>query len=171
MNLPFGGLLATLLAPSHLMALIAVGLLIGQQRTGVVSIAAFAAGIAVGLAGIALAAGETAALDVLLVATASTGGLVALARALPVALAAALAIVVGVALGLDSPPEAISLAAGIALLVTTGVGAVAILLLVVLAARHLTRWWQQLAIRIVGSWIAASAILGLALRFARGLVF
>jgi len=172
MRIPLGGLLTPLLAPSHMMALIALGLLIGGHRATVVPNAAFAAGLAAGLTGIALGVGETPATDVLLVATAATAGLVALARALPIVLTAALAALVGVSFGLDSPPEAISLAAGVVLLISTGIEAVAALFLVVLVARYLNRrWWQQLAIRIVGSWIAASAILGLALRFARGLVF
>ena len=35
------------------------------------------------------------------------------------------------------------------------------------AALHLTRPWQHLGVRIIGSWIAASAILVLALTFTR----
>jgi hypothetical protein len=31
--------------------------------------------------------------------------------------------------------------------------------------------WQRIGLRIVGSWIAASAILVLALRFERGMLF
>jgi hypothetical protein len=36
-----------------------------------------------------------------------------------------------------------------------------------LAAARLTRNWQRMAARVFGSWIAASAVLVLALRFVR----
>jgi hypothetical protein len=50
-----------------------------------------------------------------------------------------------------------------------GTWAGACLLLPVLAgcARRLTTGWQQVAMRIIGSWIAASSILALALRLVR----
>ena len=167
----FSGSLHPLVIPAHLLALLALGLLIGQQRAMLSPSAGFATALAAGLTAIALAISETAALDVLLAATALAGVLLALARPLPTLLSTALAAVTGIALGLDSPPEAISLAAAIATLVGTGLGACLVLLLVAAAAHCLTRWWQRIGMRIVGSWLAASAILVLALRFARGLMF
>ena len=165
------GLLHPLVIPAHVLALLALGLLIGQQRAMLPPSVGFATALAAGLTAITLAIGETAALDVLLAATALAGVLLALARPLPTLLSTALAAVTGIALGLDSPPEAISLAAAIATLVGTGLGACLVLLLVAAAAHCLTRWWQRIGMRIVGSWLAASAILVLALRFARGLMF
>ena len=94
--------------------------------------------------------------------------LVALARPLPRVVGWLLAAATGLALALDSPPEAISLARrqpdaarhrarrGIVLLVS---------LLQVTSRLH--RAWQRIGARIVGSWIAASAILVLALRLVR----
>jgi hydrogenase/urease accessory protein HupE len=167
----FSGLLHPLVIPAHLLALLALGLLIGQQRAMFSPSVGFATALAAGLTAIALAIGETAAFDVLLAATVLAGLLLALATPLPILLATALAAVTGIALGLDSPPEAISLAAANATLVGTGLGACLVLALVAAAGRSLTRWWQRIGMRIVGSWLAASAILVLALRFARGLMF
>jgi urease accessory protein len=171
MNAFLAGLLHPLVIAAHLLALVAVGLLIGQQRTALFPWVAFAAGLTAGLTAIAFAIGESAALDVLLVSTALAGVLVAIARPLPMLLAITLAAVAGAALGLDSPPEAISIGAAVAMLVGTAMSAVLVLALVAAAARQLTRWWQRIGMRIVGSWIAASAVLVLALRFARGLMF
>ena len=170
MSALIGGLLP-LAVPAHILALLALGLLIGQQRAVLLTSGAFVAGLAAGLAAIAFAVGPTPAIDVLLAVTALAGALVALARPLPTLVAMALAAVGGIALGLDSPPETISVAAGRAMLVGTWVGAGLVLTLVATGVSYLTLWWQRLGARIVGSWVAASAILVLALRFARGLMF
>jgi urease accessory protein len=165
------GLLSPLTLPAHVIALLALSLLIGQQRARLVSAAAFVLGLAAGLFAIARAVSETPALDILLVVTIVAGGLVALARPLPAIIPAAIAAVAGLALGLDSPPDAITLAAATATLVGTGLSACLAVVLLAALASLLTRAWQRIGLRIVGSWIAASAMLVLALRFARGLMF
>jgi hydrogenase/urease accessory protein HupE len=164
------GLLHPLTLPAHVLALVALALLIGAQRAWL-SLAAFALGLAGGLAAIALGTGETPALDILLAATALAGGLVALAQPLPAAGTAGIAAIAGATLGLDSPPEAISIAAATAMLIGTGIGACLALILIAIFANLLAREWQRIGLRIIGSWMAASAILVLALRFARGLMF
>ena len=166
-----GGLLSPLLTPTHALALLALGLLIGQERASAPSIAAFIAGLTAGLVAIAWAVGETWAPDILLAAAAVSAGLIALAQPLPRIVPAGLAAVIGVALGLDSPPEVISVGAATAMLIGTGIGAGLAVALIAAGGQHLTRWWQRLGLRIVGSWIVASAILVLALRYARGLMF
>ena len=168
-----GGFLNPLTVPAHLVALLGLGLLIGGQRDrgALVPWLAFALGLDTGLAAIALGAGQTPAIDILLAATVVSGLLVALAIALPNALCAGLALVTGVALGLDSPPQAISLAGATTALIGTGLSACLTLALMVAGARACTRDWQRIGLRILGSWIAASAILVLALRFARGMLF
>jgi hypothetical protein len=165
-----GGLFQPLLVPAHASVLLALGLLLGQQGRALVPLIAFATALAAGLAAIALAVGQTPAGNVVLLAAALTGILVALARPLPLALYTALAAVTGAALGLDSPPQAISLAEATVTLIGLGIGACCMLAIVVIAARSLRRDWQRIGMRIVGSWIAASAILVLALRYARGLL-
>ena len=171
-----GGLLHPLAVPAHVLALLALGLLIGQQRAArlLVPVAAFAAGLAAGLAALAFGAGQTSAANLLLAAAALSGLLVALARPLPVPAGAPLAAVVGIALGLDSPPQAISILAATVMLIGTGVGATIALAIVVLCARY-AAGAQHIAprtgVRILGSWAAASALLVLALRFVRGQLF
>ena len=161
------GLLHPLALPSHALALLALGLLIGRQtaRTRHVSLAAF----------VASAAGQTSAADVLLATAFVSGASAAIARPLPTLACALLAVIAGVALALDSPPEAISIAVATATLVGTGLGASLALAIIVTGMNHLTRvreWnWARLGARILSSWIAASAILVLAVRFVRGQMF
>jgi urease accessory protein len=89
------GLLHPLTVPAHLLALIALGLLIGGRLPA----AAFALGLFGGLVAIALGTGETPALDILLAITALAGILVALAQPLPVTVTVGIAAVAGAALG------------------------------------------------------------------------
>ena len=104
-----GGLLHALLVPTHLMAVVALALLIGQQRRGRGAVIAYAAAIIAGLGAIALAYVPTRAEEGVLAAAASAGLLVALARPLPRSVGVLLAGAVGLAVALDSPPETISL--------------------------------------------------------------
>ena len=96
-----------------------------------------------------------------------TGVLVALARPLPEATGCVLAVATGFAIALDSPPEVISVREANIMLIGTAFGASILLVAVVEAASRLTRNWQRIGARIFGSWIAASAILVLALRLVR----
>jgi urease accessory protein len=169
------GVLQPLALPAHALALLALGLLIGQQgaRARLLGLAAFIAGLAGGLIAIALAVGQTPAPNILLAAAGLAGVLVAIGR--PPALGCALlATAAGVALGLDSPPEAISIAAGTMMLIGTGVGASVALAIVVAGAAFVgAQKWNapRIGMRVLGSWIAASSVLVLALRFARGQLF
>jgi hydrogenase/urease accessory protein HupE len=168
-----GGLLHPLAVPAHAVALLALGLLIGQQRAGRrrAPLLAFIAGLGAGLVAITFAVEATSAADVLLAAAAVTGLLVALARPMPALACAPLAVVTGTALGLDSPPEVIAISAATVMLIGTGLGACLALAVIAVCTSRLTREWQRIGVRILGSWLAASAILVLALRFARGLMF
>jgi hydrogenase/urease accessory protein HupE len=163
-----GGLLHPLAVPAHVLALLAIGLLIGQQRGRLVPLAAFFGGLAAGLAALAFAVATTSAANVLLAAAAVSGLLVALARPLPAFVSGPLAAIAGIALGLDSPPSAIAITAAVAMLIGTGIGAGLAVAIVAAGASCLSRPWQQIGVRILGSWTAASAIMVLALRFVRG---
>jgi urease accessory protein len=170
------GLLQPLMLPAQALALLAFGLLISQQRASsrLGALAAFVAGLAVGLSAIALAVGQTPAGDVLLGASGLAGLLVAIGRPPPALACALLAAIGGVALGLDSPPDAISIAAATIMLIGTALGASLALALVVAGASYLDaqKWIApRIGMRVLGSWIAASALLVLALRFARGQLF
>jgi urease accessory protein len=164
----YGGLLHPLLVPAHAMAILALGLLISRhasrQRNALSLV--FAVGLAAGLAAIAAGSGPTPAGDVVIGAAGLCGLLVALARPWPPVIGGCLAAAAGAAIGLDSPPEVISLRTATVMLIGTGLGGVIFLALIVEGASALTRDWQRIGMRVVGSWIAASAILVLALRFA-----
>jgi hydrogenase/urease accessory protein HupE len=166
-----GGVLAPATVPAHVLALVAIGLWIGRQPEATWCVAAFVVGAGCGLAAIAFAARPLFAVDVLLLCTVLCGGLAALARSLPMPLSLALAAATGVALGLDSPPRAISLTAATLTVIGTGLGAALALTVVATCARRVSRATTAIALRILGSWCAASAILVLALRFSRGLPY
>lgn len=159
-----GGLLHPVAVPSHLMALVALGLLLGGQGWGVSALAAYIVAVLAGLGAIALAYVPAYAELVLLALAAVTGLLVALARPMPWTIGILLAAATGLALALDSPPEGISLADANLALLGTALSAMISLAILVWLVRHLRRDWQRIGARIVGSWIAASAILVLALR-------
>jgi urease accessory protein len=105
--------------------------------------------------------------EVLLTSAAITGAWAALARPLPEVVGAAIAVPVGIAVALDSPPEVISLREANLMLVGTGLGATLFLIVVMEVAARLKRPWPRLGARILGSWICAGAMLSLALALAR----
>jgi urease accessory protein len=158
-----GGLLHPVMVPAHAMTLLALGLLLAQQRRRGVAMIAFTVALVAGIGALVAAVGETPAMTVLLIAAGVTGLLVALAWPLPTWAVAPIALVIGTAIGLDSPPQGISFSAAMLALIGTAITAIAIVALIAFAGARLTRPWQRIGIRIVGSWIAASAVLVLAL--------
>jgi urease accessory protein len=95
------------------------------------------------------------------------GALVVLARPLPEVLGVMLAILTALAIALDSPPEVISLREANLMLIGTGFGAALFLIAVVECASRLKHPWPRIGRRVLGSWIAAGAMLALALQLAR----
>jgi hypothetical protein len=164
----YAGLLHPPATPTHALGLVALALLIGQQAgdRNLRPQIAFALALATGLVALALAAGETPAGALLLTATAISGVLVAAALPLPLWLVGALAAAMGLAIGLDSPPDVISLEEATFMLIGTGAGAMLALAVVVAIAGRMVRDWQRIAVRVLGSWAAASALLAIAVRFA-----
>ncbi len=170
MVLPAGidGFLHPLVTPGHLIALISLGLVAGPTTLPAITamVATFALGLTIGLGALACGAGETPAGDVLLASAALCGLTAAKGVRAPVALAAPAALASGVALGLDSPPEAIRLGEAVAMLVGTACGGIAALALIALLAFTAAGRWQGIVLRVAGSWIAAIAIVALAVRWA-----
>jgi urease accessory protein len=157
-----GGLLHPILVPAHALGLFALGVFIVQQRGRRVVLLMFAAALAAGLVALLVGVGQTPADVVLLANTFLLGGLTAAAWPLPPLLSGLLAAVAGVALALDSPPDAISIVEGNLMLLGTALGACTALAVVITIGRVMKFRWQPLGIRILGSWIAASALLALA---------
>jgi urease accessory protein len=163
----WGGLLHPYLVTAHAAAIVALGLLVGQQGWGRVTPVAFILALMAGLGLIALALVPPYANEALLVLAAIIGLLVALPRPWPEPVGIALGVLTGVAVGLDSPPEVLSVREANLMLIGTGLGASLFLVLVTEGATKLTKPWQRIGARIAGSWIAAAAILVLALSFSR----
>jgi urease accessory protein len=78
-----------------------------------------------------------------------------------------LAAIAGSIVGLDSPPDTVSVQEANRMLLGTALGAIVLLLAASEMAACMTRPWGRIGIRILGSWIAASAALVLVVQAAR----
>jgi hypothetical protein len=154
---------AMIASPTNLLAVVALGLFAG--RRGPAPIVLFALGLLTGSLAIAAALRDPPAAAALLQIAALAGILVAVAWVPPPS--GALAFAGGVALSLNTPPQTITLWGA----VTSQLGSVSVAILafaaVALIAGAARERWHQIAVRVIASWIAASAILALALRLAR----
>jgi urease accessory protein len=159
-----GGLLHPMFVPAHLLAILALGLLIGHQTHWTwIALLSFALGLAAGLAVMTLGVAPRLTNEAVLFGALIAGLLIALARPVPEVFGCVLAVLIGFAVALDSPPEVLSVSEANRMLIGTGVGAALLLIAAVPLARRLRPHWARYAARILGAWIAASAILVLAL--------
>ena len=155
-------------APTHLLVIFALGLLSGQQALRLlIPIATLAIGLAVGSLVVASAIRENPAAPALLVLAATAAGLAIVDRPLPSWTAAGLALAIGATLALNAPPQEFTIHAAIVAQLGFALTALLTFALATLVARQAKLPWQRIGARIVASWIAASAILVLALRLAR----
>lgn len=163
-----GGLLHPLLVPAHALALIALGCLTstldGRARLLVIAVFIVAAAISVMLVTMAFSA-VNAELIVL-----SLAGFAALLLAsglrIPSAVIAVLTMCIAMAVTFDSVPAVISAKDTILSLAGTIIAATSLLAAVTFLSAAGPQVWRRIGIRILGSWIAASAIMVLALRLA-----
>lgn len=162
----YGGILHPLVVPAHALALVMLGLLAGQRGMAAVrrTYLGFLPALLVGLAlsGTRLGGSQE---PLLLVASAVTGLLVVLQLRLPTALFPVAGAAVALLLALDSAPEGMALGPHAATLAGTALGAFACLLLVADLSERASKGWQRIALRVLGSWGAASATLVYALRW------
>jgi hydrogenase/urease accessory protein HupE len=163
----FGGLLHPLYVTAHITAVFGLGLLIGQQSdwgraAPGAAIIALWVGLGVLTFGVVPRGADLAAL----VLSVTSGLLAALARPLPEWFGGVLAAAAGLAVGLDSPPEVVSLSEANLMLIGTGLSGTILLVLAGESGRQFRRGWHRIAGRILGAWIAASAMLALAFRLA-----
>jgi hydrogenase/urease accessory protein HupE len=163
----FGGLLHPMYVTAHVTAVLGLGLLIGQQVDwGRAALGAAIMALWVGLGVLTLGVvARGADLGVMALSVAS-GVMVALARPLPQWAGGVLAAMTGLAVGLDSPPDVVSLSEANLMLLGTGLGGTILFFLAVECGRQFRRGWHLVAARIFGSWMAASAILALTLQLA-----
>ena len=172
--------------PSHLLNLAGLGLLIGQSGARrsfafehdligkpVPTFPDHALAIAILCGGILCGLGATARIyvsptELWLPASAGIVGiLLAGAWRLPRGVVGAIAVVIGGMLGLDSRPETPFLRDALLSFAGTTLGASLLVLAVAFVASLAKARWQQIGVRVLGSWIAATAILVSALQFAR----
>lgn len=154
----WNGVLHPLLVPTHTLALIAVGLILGQHapRLSRMGWPLFAATLAAAV----LAAGALPVSPIALVVISCLGGLlVALDRPLTTP-TLALSAGAAAAIGLDSVPDA---ADALPAQLGTVVGCLLCVTLVGGAVAALREPWQRIGVRIAGSWLAAATMLVAAL--------
>lgn len=166
-----GSALHPLVAVEHLILLVGLGLVAGQMPRDRRGAGFLAVGVGL-LAGIALSLTQTPWLTVAVLGMGCTMGvLVALLPGrVPAAACAALAILAGLAVGLDTDVAGMAVQAGtIPWAAISGVVAMAYIVVLDVAALVQAARWPPLllAVRIAGSWIAAIALLLFALSLAR----
>ncbi|MEY4748339.1 MAG: hypothetical protein RIQ60_553 [Pseudomonadota bacterium] len=168
----YNGVLHPLLAPAHLLALLALALMAGQQTLRPRPWEHI--GLGLGMAAGALAAAAAGDPDTdrwLWCATLWVGAGVALARPQPRVLRALVGLVAGVAIGLGSADVALRGASRVAALLGSYVGAMIFVAYAALAVELLlgrcTGAVPRIGLRVLASWISACALLMLALAFRR----
>jgi hydrogenase/urease accessory protein HupE len=167
----YNGMLHPYLVPGHLLVLLALGLMIGQHAPGSsrfalpAFFAAFVASAILASLPPIVVLPET----ILLVISLLAGMMVAASMAPGIVLPILLAVTAGTVLGLNSSPEGVPPGqAGVALAGTV-VGA----FLGVLYAGGLSAWlsrlpsWPPIAVRVLGSWTSACALLVLVLEYSK----
>jgi urease accessory protein len=161
-----GGLLHPLLVPAHAMSIIALALLLASRPAGErhAAFATFLAALA-GAVALVVLAFQTDRAEIALLACAAAAGLLVAGRiTLPLLPVIALTAIVAFALQFDSVPATISISETLLTLAGAALAAFAELALIGVVAARARLFWQILAIRILGSWIAAMALLILALK-------
>ena len=162
------GFLHPLLVPSHALSLLAFGLMTGQQPSRIFLAALFPVALIGGILLIIYAVFPIDLVPLVLLASGACAGLLtALAQPLPRIIPALILIAGGLALIIDSVPSVVSKLDTLLALAGTVLTATLTLGLAAYLASILTRDWQRIGVRIVGSWTAASALLVLALMIAR----
>lgn len=164
----YSGVLHPFISPAHLIALVALGLLFGQRGV-------LASRQAMGALVAALAGGLWLSLrlqlpepDPLLLALGILLGLsVVLARCWPHWALVPLSALVGLAVGLGSAPDGMAPGQRTAALVGTFVGATLCTACLAGVVHPLHKPWARVGVRVLASWLSASALLVLTLAFAR----
>jgi hypothetical protein len=169
----YSGALHPFISPAHLIALLALGLAIGQRgqrRDGDLSLIQppLLTLIAALMLGLALhgAAGDPDTDRALLGLAAATGLGVAAAWQVPRAVLLVLSVAVGLAVALASAPTGVQGRTLWASLAGTGVAAAGVTGYAAVMVTVARRAWLHIAVRVLGSWFAAAALLVLALSFA-----
>lgn len=160
-----GGFFHPLFEAAHLVALVALMLLVAQRgvQASTFTLLGLAAAAAAGL--VAAAMGWPASTDVALLAVAAVMGVtVVVARPLPHVLEVMLAAGVGLGIGLGSEPEGLLGAGRYAGLAGTWLGTCLYVISGATVFDEFKRPWISVLIRVLGSWMVATSVLVLALQ-------
>lgn len=160
----YDGLLHPLLSLPHVLIVLSLGILMGRQfeRLGPVVFGVFLASLVAGLACATFSLGFQNEATLLAVA-ATLGLLLAWNRPLPLAVNLALTFAAGLVMGLDFALEE----AGSKGALNTGTGVTlyfCFLVAVGFGESFSKREWQRISQRVLGSWIAACALLAISLK-------
>lgn len=163
-----GGLLHPLLVAAHALALIALGCLTGTLdfRARFVVIVVFVAAAALSVMLVTLAFSAVNAELIVLSLAGFAGLLLAAGLRVPLAMIVVLAICVAAAVTFDSVPTVLSAQDTILSLAGTAIAVTLLLAAIAFLSAAGPHIWRRIGTRILGSWIAASAIMVLALRWA-----
>ena len=163
-----GGLLHPLLVPAHTLTLIALGLLAGRftRPTQTLLLAVFALAAVGAFSLIAMAYSATQAETLILCLGAAIGLLIAADFVPPFPVAACLTASIAGAIILDSVPPVLSVSETTLSLTGTAMAAMVLAAASAWLSGALPLRIRHIAVRIAGSWIAASASMVLALRLA-----
>ena len=162
----YGGILHPLLVLPHALSLLVLGLLVGQGgvRAMRFTYPPFIVALAAGLFVTGFQLQPSLPFEKMLLLLAMVCGLLlALQSKLPVAVLALLGAVLAFLIGMDSGVSGLSRRETFAALCGCWLGAVLLLILVAGVAEMAHRSWQRVALRVLGSWTAASGALVLAL--------
>jgi hydrogenase/urease accessory protein HupE len=170
MNHFVNGFLHPVFVPAHLILLLAIGLLLGQQgpNRNVAALMIYPIVTVIGL--IASEFPIVVKPEIAILSGAMMIGLlIAVSPRLSLLWCSISAAFAGLAISLDSSQPSLSGMSKISTLIGTGLGMVLVPVLAMEFADYFrSKTWQRISIRILGSWIAASAFLVLAVTFSSG---
>jgi hydrogenase/urease accessory protein HupE len=164
----YGGMLHPLLVLSHALALLVFALMLGQRGTRAMRFAypPYILALAVGLTLAGFEVQPALPFQEILLLMAMLCGLgVAAQRSPPEVVLAAIAAVTGLLVGMDSGVTGLDRRETFAALLGCWLGATLLLVLLAGVAEMAQQAWQHIALRIIGSWTTACAVLVLALEF------
>lgn len=163
-----GGLLHPLLVPAHGLALVALGCLTGSLDFygRLIVMTAFVAAATLSVVLVTMAFSAVNAELVVLSLAGFAGLLLAAGLRMPLAMIVVLAVCVAGALTFDSVPALLSAQDTILSLAGTIIAATFLLAAIAFLSAAGPQVWRRIGTRILGSWIAASAVMVLALRWA-----
>mgnify|MGYP000173545733 CR=1 FL=1 len=163
----YNGMLHPLIVPAHVLAIVGLGLMLGQKApsSSRLAVPAFAIALVVSLAtppSLVSPPPQAVLLGIVLVA----GLLIAFSVNLGIIIPAVIAAVVGILIGLDARQSASLEGQSWITLAGAWLGSMIAVVLLAGLSSGLVRLWHGIAVRVLGSWIAASTFLVIALSFA-----